>query len=186
MASKTEIANWALLKLGCGRVSNIETEANENARILNSIYDNVKNALLQQYPWNFCLERTTLTPASGTPAWGYNYKYHLPSDYLAMREIQYDPDYVIEGQYLLTDCGTELNVRYHKLIDVDAYLPPLFVEALATKLAHQACERITQSTSKKDSLLQDFSLIINSAYVADAIDGSSETLPESSWLEARV
>lgn len=186
MTSKTEIANWALLKLGAGRISNIDTESDEKARILKSIYEPVRDSLLQKYPWKFCLKRDALTPDTDAPAWGYAYQYTVPSDYLALRSIEDDPEYTLEDGKILTDAGTSLYIRYHRRVTTEASFHPLFVEAFVCKLAWEACERITQSSSKKDDMTKQFSFAINEAFTADAIEASMEELPESSWLEARV
>ena len=83
------------------------------------------------------------------------------------------------------DSSAPLYIRYHSIVTNEGLFPPLFVQAFSTKLAHDSCERITQSTTKKDSLLRLFDLTLNQAYLADAIDGSSDTMEESNWLSSR-
>lgn len=186
MASQTDIANWASLKLGAGRINNINTEESEVARVFRSIYTLVLKSLLQNFPWNFCLKRDVLSPETAAPAWGYAYQYILPTDYLMMREIENNPDYIVEGGKILTDEGPTLYIRYHRMITDEALMPPLFVEMFATRLAYESCERVTQSTTKKESLAKEFDFILNDAYRSDSIEGSMEALEESTWLEARV
>lgn len=184
-SSKTDIANLALFHIGESRVSNIETEAVERARVINQVYDHTRDALLQQYPWRFCLKRASLAPSAEPPPWGYRHGFPVPVDYLALREVMGEPQYTVEGREILTNSNAPLLIRYHSSITDESIFPPLFVEAFAFKLAHTVCERLTQSASKKDGLLQGFGYALNQAYTAEAIEGSSEYLPESDWLIAR-
>ena len=90
MASKTEIANRALSKLGQPRVSNIDTTDTKPARIIRDMYDSVRDALLQSYPWNFAVKRVTLAPDATAPAWGWTFAYTPPADFLSIYRVKFD------------------------------------------------------------------------------------------------
>ena len=185
MASKTDIVNRALSKLGQSRVSSIDTNT-EAARVMNDMWDNVRDALLQSYPWNFSIKRVLLAKDSTAPAWGYVNRFTLPSDFLALMDIRNDPEYTIENGYILSDEGAPLYVRYVSKVEDTGLYPPLFTEALAASLAYEACEKITQSNTKKEILFSDLNFAINRAYVSDAIDNPSLVLPEDTWLTDRL
>lgn len=186
MASKTDDVNWALDKLGETGINDVDTDSVEKARVMKRLYDPVKASLLQRYPWSFAIKRTSLSPDVTAPDWGYTYQYTLPTDYLAMYELKDDTGYNIESGKILTDEGPVLRIRYIRRATTETFSQPLFSEALATRLAWEACEKITQSTTKKDNLNADFLRIIHEAKSANAIEQPEKYLPESSWLESRV
>lgn len=185
MASKTDIANRALSKLGETRVSNVDTDNTKKAKVIRYMYDSVRDAMLTAYPWNFAIARTQLAKDASAPSWGYRNRYTKPSDFLALLEIQNNPDYRLEGEYILTNSGSPLYIRYIKRIQDSGLLDPIFVEAFATRLAYEGCEEITQSNTKKQILFQEFRDIINQAYASDAIQDPPQLLQEDSWIISR-
>lgn len=186
MASKTDIANRALSKLGQKRVSNIETEDTKSARIINGIYSMVRDSLLQEYPWNFAIKRASLAPLSSSPEWGYDNKYKIPSDCLRLLSIKNDPDYSVEEDNILTDETDEILIKYIARIENSGNYVPVFNEALATRLAYEGCEEITQSNSKKQILFQELKDTLSIAFRIDAIENLPEQLPDDEWLTERL
>ena len=67
-----------------------------------------------------------------------------------------------------------------------AFYDPLFVEVLACKLAMEACEAITQSSSKYDAATQAYKFALNEAIRQDAIEAAPAEFPAGSWLDART
>ena len=185
MASKTEIANRALSKLGEGRVSNIDTDTNKPAKVMAAMWDIVRDAMLAAYPWNFAIARDQIAKDSNTPSWGYANKFSLPSDFLALLEVKSNPDYRIEGQYIVTDAGSPLYIRYIRRVTDTGEFDPLFDEALATRLAFESCEEITQSNSKKANLADELVRNIKTAYASDSIQDPPLSPQEDSWVTAR-
>ena len=190
MASKTEIANRGLSKLGHGRVSNIETDNTKAAKVMNEMWDIVRNSLLTSYPWNFAIVRSSLAKDAEAPAWGYANQYTPPSDFLALLEIKNDPDYRVEadsvnGLKIVTDAGAPLKIRYIRLVENTGEYDPLFADALAAKLAVEACEILTQSNKKKEILIQEYRAALDAAYKSDAIQDPSQNLRDDEWLVAR-
>lgn len=185
MTSKTQIANRALSKLGEPRVSNIDTVDTKAANTIRFMYDEVRDAMLTAYPWNFAMTRTQLAKDATAPSWGYNNRFQVPSDFLALYKINNDPDYRIEKGYILTDEGAPLKILYIAQITNSGEYDPLFVEAFATRLAYEACEQITQSNTKKQLLGQELQSVIKEAYASDAIQDPPQKLKDDEWLLAR-
>lgn len=185
MPSKTEIANRALAKIGDSRVSNIETDSTERAEVINEMWDQVRDALLQSYPWNFALKLTNIAADGTDPDWGYDKRYLLPSDFLHLLSIKDDPDYKIIGNYIHTDTAAPLYIKYVKRVTDTGEFEPLFAEALAAHLAVEICEALTQSNTKKQLLLQERERVIANAYAVDAIQDPPQELSDDEWLKAR-
>lgn len=186
MASKTEISNRALSKLGQPRVSNIDTTDTKPARTISGMWDVVRDAVLSSYPWNFAIKRTSLAPDGTAPSWGWTYAYTMPADFLTLHRIRYNPAYEFEGKKILTDEGSTIYIQYIAQITATGDYSPTFVEALATRLAFEACEEITQSNSKKADLAKMYSAILNNAYHVDSKENPIEDLEDDDWVTARL
>lgn len=191
MSSKTEIANRGLSKLGEPRVSNIDTTDTKPARVMKYMWDMLLDAELAAFPWNFAVTRKQLAKDATAPAWGYSNRYRLPSDFLSLLEVRYNPDYKIEtdattgGKFILTDQGAPLYIRYIKRVTDTAEFDPLFNDAFASRLAYEGCEEITQSNTKKQLLAADYKEAISRAYANGSIQDSPVMLQESTWILAR-
>ena len=67
MATKIQICNQGLRLLGVTRIvqADLTDETNEQARILNDVYDMIRDEILVAHPWNFAIKRATLTELGG-------------------------------------------------------------------------------------------------------------------------
>jgi hypothetical protein len=185
MASKTGIANRALSKLGEKRVSNIDTVDKKSANVIRFMWDSVRDAMLQAYPWNFSVKRKQIGADGSTPAWGWSKQYSLPSDFLSLLSIKDKPDYTIEGGYIMTNSTSPIYIKYISRITNTGQFDALFTEAFAAQLAVEACEELTQSNTKKQILIQERDRIIEKAYASDAIQNPSVDLETDEWLLER-
>jgi hypothetical protein len=191
MASKTQIANRALSKVGEQRVSNVDTDNVKAAKVISSMWDIIRDAMLTAYPWNFAVTRTQLAKDATSPAWGYQNRYALPSDFLSLLEVRYNSEYTIEtdsvtgGLYILTDEDAPLYIKYIKRVTNTGEFDPLFVEALATRLAFEACEELTQSNTKKQVLFEELRINIKEAYASDSIQEAPVLRQQDEWLLSR-
>lgn len=191
MASQTDIINRALSKLGEPRISNALTTDTKPARVMVGMWEQVRDAMLQAYYWRFATIRTNLAADVATPEYGWGFQYSLPPDFLALLDIHENPAYTIEGASdnslkILTDVDAPLYIRYIRKITNTGQFHPLFNEALATKLAYEGCEEITDSNTKKEALLRDLSLTIAQAYQADAIAVPFDDFTDDEWITARL
>ena len=200
MASKTQIANRALSKLGQPRVSNIETTDTKPARIISGMYDSVRDALLSSYPWNFAVKRTTLAPDAVAPSWGWTNAYTPPADFLSIYRVKFNstsgvtvgkldttgPPYEFEGGKILTDYGTTLFLQYIAKITNTGEYSATFNEAFSSLMAYEAAEEITQSNTKKEAALRDFNIAIDTAARVDSKENPIEDLEDDEWVLARL
>ena len=190
MASKTDIGNRAISKLGEQRVSNIDTVDIKAAKVIRYMWDSIRDLLLASFPWNFAIARTQLAKDAAAPSWGYANRYTLPSDFLALLEIKGNYDYRLEsstsgGRYILTDAGSPIYIRYIRRVTDTGEFDPLFSEAFASRLAYEGCEEITQSNTKKQILAQEYEKNISMAYANDSIQDPPTELQADEWINAR-
>lgn len=150
--SKTEVCNLALTQVGDMRITAYEDEDDLNARICRDNYDQCRDQLLRAALWSFATTRATLAAYGSTPAFGEDYQYVLPADFLRMISLNdiyaqaMPEDFRIEmidnTKVLVTDEDTA-NIRYIYRNDTPATYDAIFVRALATTLAANMAYTIT-------------------------------------------
>jgi hypothetical protein len=199
MASQVEIANRALTKIGEARITSIADDL-EAARVINSMWDIVRDAELRARNWNFSITRTSLAALVTTPAFRYDYEFQLPSDCLKIIQVgEYFPGpsmsdyrnypeapYQIEGRKILTDYAAPLYVRYVASITDTGQWDSLFSEAFACKLASEICERLTQSNTKRELAMAEYDRAIFAAVRADALENPPQPLADDAWILSRL
>jgi hypothetical protein len=188
--SDVGIANLALQKLGAGRITSLTQDLRE-ARSINACYEAIRDRELRAHPWSFAKARAALAPAADAPAFDFNYAFPLPVDFLRLlRPNTTDLDWSIERQggvrCILTNDGSSINLRYICKITDPTEFDPMFVDALACKLAWHCCEEITQSNQKKADILAEYKMVISEARLANAIEAGPDDGPIDTWDLARI
>lgn len=189
MASSTDIANRALQKLGASIITSL-TEASVNARACNLVYDKVRRSELRRHTWNFSVKRENLAASNVPPLFGPKFYYPLPTDFL--RLLAPDPqmnreelDWTIEGRNIVTSQEAPLQIRYvSDVTDVNTF-DDLFRESMASRMALEMCEQLTQSNEKKQYAKVDYTDAINEATKVNAIEKPSVLPPDDTWITVR-
>jgi hypothetical protein len=185
--SETQIANRALQKLGAARIESL-TQNSPNARSMAAAYAMTRDAELRRYDWSFAIKRDSIAADANDTSWGGWKRYGLPNDFARLirdDETQAYVDWRIEGRYIVTADDSPLKIRYIARVEDPNLFDPLFIEALACKLALETCEEITQSTSKKQSIKDDYDIAIAEARRLGAIEKPAQEFNEDPWLSAR-
>lgn len=191
MASKVSIANRALTKLGAERILLLEDE-NQQARVMKSMFDDVRDSEIRRHRWKFAIKRVELVALATAPLFGYRNQFPLPNDYIGL--VQVGEHYArtgqqalwsVEGGNILTNLPAPLRIRYQARIENTGLFDPLFVEVLSCKLAMEACETLTQSGTKYQAAADAYQFAIREAVRQDAIENPPDELPQGSWLESR-
>ncbi|MBA1364044.1 hypothetical protein [Burkholderia gladioli] len=202
MSSIVSICNRALTKLGANRITSLDDNV-KGARVMSSMYDSVRRAEIRSHRWSFALARTSLPALSAAPAWGFKLQYQLPADFLRLDQLEmifawfgdlyrwssanFDTAlYAVEGGKILTNLPAPLNVRYARDINDPNLFDATFEESLACKLAIEACEDLTQSSTKKGDVKAEYDDAIKSAIRVNAIERPPQQLAESEWIIARL
>jgi len=189
MASSVQICNQALAKLGAQRITDLLDDT-RNARVLNAIYDIKRDAELAAHPWTFAITRAQIPASSTVPSFGWSYKYPLPADCLRLVEIgeawaDYDPaGFEVEGNAVLTDGASPLKIRYVQRVTNSGLYAPLFVEALACRLAAEVAEELTQNLSKREAAWAERKQAIAEARRINAIERPPQRSQPTSWERA--
>lgn len=191
MASKVSIANRALTKLGAERILLLEDE-NQQARVMKSMFDDVRDAEIRRNRWKFAIKRAELVALAAAPLFGYRNQFPLPNDYIGL--VQVGEHYVrtgqqalwsVEGGNILTNLPAPMRIRYQARIENTGLFDPLFVEVLSCKLAMEASETLTQSGTKYQAAADAYQFALREAVRQDAIENPPDELPQGSWLDSR-
>lgn len=203
MASQVEICNRALTKLGAARITAL-TDNSKSARVMASLWDTVRRSELRRRNWGFAMARDSLPASATAPAWGFANAFPLPSDFLRLSQVndtfavpsltdyrqEDDAAWSIErvGGVVCICCDFDAPLKVRYVVDVTdpAQFDALFVEALASKLAYEACYEITQSRQGMEAAMQDYKAAITDAARNNAIEKAPAGLPDDSWIMGRL
>lgn len=189
MTSKIDIWNLALVKLGANPVASL-TEDTKSAITLGKVYDALLDAELAAHPWTFAKARALIPASTTAPAFGWGAQYPKPSGLLKIIEIGQDwvfytsnvgALFELEGANILTDQGSPLAIRYVQRVTNTGLFASPFVIALACRLAAETCEAITQSTSKRAALWDEYRMAIKDARRTNDIELPPQTGAPNSW-----
>lgn len=189
MASEVQICNRALQKLGAKRITSL-TQDTPNARSCNVAYADLRDAELRAHTWNFAIKRAQLSADATAPTFGRSNAFQLPTDFLRLlppypEDNSNTLDWQIEGRKIYTDDSAPLNIRYVYQVTDPNEFDSTFREALATRIALELCEEITQSNTKKELLMADHKKVIAEARRTNAIENVAQMPPDDVWFTAR-
>lgn len=178
------ILSHALMDLGEDRITSADQDT-ERARVVAEVYEDERDALLEEHPWNFAIARTGLARLSVAPAFGFASAFALPSDCLLVLEVEPKGAFKIEGRTLLFE-GDAVDIRYVRRITDSTAMPPTFRAALATRLAARVCKKITGSGAERERLEGLYRERLRTAKGRDAQGGGTpDPLRPSLFVNAR-
>lgn len=192
MASKTEIANVALVLIGGTRITSF-TDGSKNADTLNDIYEDLRRNLLA-FPWNFASTRVELAQLVNDPAFEYEHAYGLPADWLytvsvhdndagagsiVFKEEQQD------SQNVLLANEEKVFLRYTRdEQDVNLWSSN-FKRAVSTALARDLAIPIANSNTLHAIMEARATRALSKAQATDAITSFPERRPRGTWVSSR-
>lgn len=190
MASKTDICNLALIRLGSLPIVSID-DGSKRANALKAIWDQVRDQVLRDHPWNFAIRRATLARLTEAPAFGYAYAYQIPAGCLRVLGMVYDEnnidptlEYKVEVGLLLTDEETALIKYIHRETDVGLY-DANCCSAIAARLAADLAYNLTASAAMKEQMLKEYERELAAAKAVDAQEDTPEVYETNDWIDAR-
>jgi len=182
MASRTDIANLALIRLGAAPIVALD-DGSVAAGVINTLRANL---------WHFSRARARLAQLADKSAFGFAAQYLLPADCLRLLRVVgasigpvNAPPYELSAGRILIDHSGPLDILYIARVTDAGRFDALFVQVLAARLALEACERITQSNTKKQMLAEDYAQALKTARRANAIERPAVRPVTDTWLAAR-
>jgi hypothetical protein len=190
--NKTALANYALSKIG-GKIFNFGDGSSSDI-VMSAIYDQCRRFLIEECPWSFCIETLQLTTlAVPLLTFGDNVTvaYQLPPDFLKIYKINFPYALLVfenipaNGLCLLSDTQG-LMMKYVFDNDDPTTYSAKFYEALACKLAKEACYKLTESMKFREKADADYGQAFITAAASDGQMSSPDGVIEDEWLFARL
>lgn len=185
MASVISVCNRALTLLGEAAITSL-TENTKAARECNRIFDDIRRRELRKHIWNFARTRATLAPDSVAPAFGYNYQFTLPSDWIRTVPQNSSADLITEGRKTLTNETDTLDLVYIRDVTDVGQWDELFADVVACALAAALAEKITQSSDKRELAKSEYRTALAEARRVNAFEKVADVEPEDTWITARL
>lgn len=176
MASKVQICNLALTRIGASTITSL-SDGTRESNICNTIYEDIAEEVMSEGEWSTCTFRQTLNQTTNTPTYEYTYEYQLPTNprWLKFIEISGDRlndlEYAIEEDKLLTNEST-VKCKYIGYLEDTSKYGPYLKAAIVSRLAHELSYSITGSGTNSDRLYQRYQLDLRKGLALDGQQGS--------------
>jgi hypothetical protein len=185
MSTEVEICNAALSFLGASPITSL-SGTDKRSITCNTWYAITRDNILRSHPWNFAIKRAALVEDVSTPAFGYTHQFVLPVDFLRALKLDYsDIEYKIEGGLLLTD-DDAINLVYIAKITDPTKFDSMFNYVFSLQLAYNMAYGLVQSTSLRQSILQELQMQLRDARSASSQEGTPDSFEFNTWIEARL
>lgn len=184
--SKIQVCSNALILLGQSTIASF-SESSDRATACSNLWDNSRQAVLRSHPWNCAMKRVALTPDANTPAFDWAYQFALPGDCLRVLSVGQDgevPEYKLEGRKILID-DNPLYLRYIFDNDDVASWDTQLVECMTRYMAFSMAYALTKSASLRDSIYQEFTLLLKKAKAVDGQEDTPDEVGDFPFLAAR-
>lgn len=122
-------------------------------------------------------------------AYEFQFKQALPTGFVRLVSIEDDPEFEVEGAYIVTDSQT-LKIKFVKDVFSGitnyASMDPQFFQALSLHLAWSACYAITQSNKLRMEIWESLQQVIGRARHVDSTESPAKQFTADEWDFARI
>tara|TARA_Y100000996_G_scaffold343063_1_gene280619 strand:- start:1491 stop:2108 length:618 start_codon:yes stop_codon:yes gene_type:complete len=197
MASQVQIAKLALQHVGDRFDISSLTEFTPEAEQVNLIFNDTRDALLRQHPWNFAKKFVSPATVAGTVPGGWTFMYLYPTDAVRILGItnplgRGQPPIEFEvarnaanNRVLLCD-QESAEIVYTARITTTEDFDAEFTMALSYSLAAKLAMPLTGDRGIAGELEKLATIYCNSAWETDASEGIEPAKPEADWITARL
>jgi hypothetical protein len=172
-SSWVDVINGALIELGSAQIFSL-SDTSKQARLGVQRFPFSRDEVLRMKPWKSAAARIQLPQLSQTPAFGFQYAYQLPIDYIRM--IRAHPDimfYKIQGRTLLCNV-TPAQIIYVSSPQSPVNLDPLLTETISMNLARKIGFSLVQEPSIVGEMDKKFQFAYRQAKVADSMEDTAD------------
>jgi hypothetical protein len=187
MASFVEIASNALRLLGDDPITSFSDDT-ERARLVNAIYEEMRDEVTRAAVWNCCKSRQVLASLSETPAFGWAYYHQLPADCLRVVDVLSGDtriDHTIEGRRLMTDVSSVNLIFLQRVTDPNEF-DVLFISAYTARIAAELALPVSGSNTVATAMWTAYDKKITEARTIDSQEGTPANLDAQSIMDARA
>ncbi len=191
MPSEVSVANRALALVGEAPIVSF-ADASKAARTVNACYEDIRDEVLRDHPWNSAKARAQLAALATAPLFGWDLAYAWPADALRILRVNDElwdgaTGWEVEGRNILTDWLAPIDVEYvRKETDPNVW-DPMLRSAIVLRLAAEICEPITHDEAKAARLTQGYERMKVRAAITDGLEEEVvEDDFDDTWVNARL
>lgn len=155
--SALDICNIALSKLGESPIQSINANATLPQRMCYLHYHPVRREVLCVNRWSFAVKKVTLHSSEQDGDTEHAVPHTLPTDCLRVLAVG-SPGWTLRGRCVFCP-AQDVTLRYIADVEDTSLFDPLFVEAFALRLACKMCIPLVNSTTMRQSLLEEYQRI---------------------------
>jgi len=197
MPSVVQICNFALTRIGQSQLIDSLSEQSLAAQLCTLHYDACCDEVLRDSPWPFARKRVALADIGSPPSdWLFRYRY--PVDCLralwvslpgvrqprADQRVPFEVVHAEGGRALLCDLP-EAELVYVVRVEDTTYFDPLFVSALAWRLAAELAMGLQANAGNYAAAMQQYQQAIDRARSTAFDEGEEGPPPESEFVTGR-
>ena len=213
MASKVQICNLALLRLGASQIQSVDEDSNE-AYYCKAFYDDVRKEVLRDHPWNFATAIDTPAALSDETPPDWAYAFRVPSGclrvlrllpqassssdsttlswaeavassplYSAENKSDDTIEYEIREDKHILTNTEDIVVKYIKDITDPVQFDAAFVTAMSYRLAADLAMPITEDGAKQQGMMEIYERQLFKAKGQDAKEGRKHK--KTNFIDAR-
>jgi hypothetical protein len=184
MPSEVQVASAALLRLGEKPITLLS-----ESELATATFGIHRDALIRAHPWNFAMREASLPADATSPTWKYDYAYPLPVEptyCLRVWAVNNPNEYEwqVLGRKIFTDLGAPLEIVHLWRVKDPEQWDANFVEAMIAKLAMEWAQPLVKDGELVKEVTDEFNKKIDTAFGIDGQEGTTEPVPEGSWVEA--
>lgn len=184
--SEVAICNQAMILLAENTITSF-ADAGNNAKICNALYAIQRDACLAEGFWRFAKTRIQIAKDGTNPAFGWDFRYPIPPDYIrALMVNDKDIRFEREGRFILCDEGSPINLIYIKREMNTALMHPLFIDALAHRIAWKAAFAVTRQRTMAETMYNLYTIALARAESMDAMEGPPDIIQSNELIDARL
>lgn len=192
MVSEVSICNQALSWVGQSEITSLD-QNNKGAEWCRNNYPFIRDAVLQERTWTFATVRATSTTAD-LDAWGGMYVHTLEDEWLSVFRVyrasnlagQMIPDdsWRMEEGKIVSNQSTVYYWGLKQITDTGKF-PPVFVQALAARLAAEMAIAITKNRQLQADMWALYGDKLREAAARDGQQGANDVITQTRLVNAR-
>jgi hypothetical protein len=193
--TKTTIANLAINYAGGSGIAAFGSSETEEAVQVERWYDIALDEALREIRPNFAKKRFECSRDATAPAFGFSYRYTLPTDWIAVLQMNgwnvndYPRELKVEQGFIYTDDDEAKILYIFRATDTTKY-DALFVNALALGLAVMITPALSADGGLESSLIQRKMAAYSRAMVRNNHENRHvdmrKWIRQSEWINARL
>lgn len=195
MSTATDLCNIALRRIGSERLNNLYTDVSHTAVVVRDIYDEARRDCLNLHNWNFASKRLALTVSTTAPAFGFDYAYPLPEDFIRMisvhpyddesATVEYRLEFQEDDDRVLVTNSNQIFIRYVFDLEDANVMSAAFRDVLAFRLARDFAAALPQSSTLAELTDAAFRRKLSHAKTIDGIEDFPDRMADGSWVTER-